>query len=237
MAVDRTYFEDVFEDLVDSIRPTGIITSYSEVSSGNYTVVSTNTLQEREVITIDSTDYKVSSVSTTGFSFEADTGLDFDGLTWKSLAPYAMYGHTIEIVKRLDLKSKDSIEKFEKFPLIWMITDLKESSGDNYNYLYSIDTPRFFIVNSTNKLYTSPQRLTNNFKPILQPIYENFIEAILDYRIIDTPTNEIEIEKYNRYSWGAESAQGNTGLIFNDWLDAIEFIPKEINVFKKSTNC
>lgn len=237
MAVDRTYFEDIFEDLVDTIRPIGTITSSTEVSSGNYTVLSTNTLREDEKISIDSIDYKISSVDENGFSFEAGTGLDFTGLSWKALAPYAMYGHAREISTRLDLKTKDSIEKWEKFPLIWLITDLKESSGDNYNYLYSIDKPRFFIVNDTDKDYTSPERLTNNFKPILQPIYENFLQAILDYRIINTPTNEIENEKYNRYSWGSESAYGNDKLIFNDWLDAIEFIPNGINVFKSSTNC
>lgn len=236
MAVDRRYFVDVFGDIVDSMRDTGTITNSVE-ASGIYTLTTDNTFVAKNSITILDVDYLIRSATATTIVIKAATGLDFTGETWKDRAPYYMYGHAKEIANRLDLKNQRDIDKFGKFPLIWLMTDLKETSGNNYNYLYTIGNQKVFIVKSTKPEYTSPQRLENSFKPVLQPIHDELIQSILDYKIIATPTSQILKDKYDRYAWGSQSVYGNDKLIFNDWLDAIEIDFNEFSVFKASTNC
>ena len=236
MAIDRRYFVDIFGDIVDSMRSTGIITNSVEVSR-IYTLTTVNSFVANNSITILGVDYLIISATASTIVIRGIAGLDFTGETWKDRAPFYEYGHAKEIANKLDLKNQNQIDKFGKFPLIWLMTDLKESSGDNYNYLYTISNQKVFIVTNTNPVYTSQERTTNSFKPILQPLYDELVHAILYYRIISTPTNQISKDKYDRYAWGSQSVYGNDKLIFNDWLDAIETDFKEFNVFKKTTNC
>lgn len=236
MAVDRDIFVDVFGEIVDEIRATGTITNSSEIS-GVYTITSTNTLSEDEYITILSVDYKVTNVSTSGFTITATTGIDFIGETWQALAPYYMYGHPLEIANRLNLKDRLAVEKFKKWPLIYLRTDVNQKHGEYKNILYEIDAFTIYIISPTISTYTTPERIENIFIPILYPLYNTLLDKIELSRVIARNNIGISHNHYDRYGWGNETVYGNEGLIFNQYLDAMEIIFNNTQVYKNNDTC
>ena len=148
MAVDRDIFVDVFGDVVDTMRFTGTISDSIEVS-GVYTLTSVNSFNARESIVINDVNYLIISATPSEFVIEASTGLDFTGETWKSLAPYYMYGHPREIVNRLNLKNRSAVDKFRNWPLIYLRTDIEQNHGQYKNILYEIPSFTVYIINPT----------------------------------------------------------------------------------------
>ena len=237
MVTDTRIFVNIFENIVDSMRATGNITSSTEVST-TYTIITTNNLNEGDSISINDINYIITSVTASQFNITAITGIDFTGEEWKALAPYCIYGHPREIAGRLSLKDQSDIDKFRKFPLIVLITDLKEQHGiEPRNVDYIVQNPKIVIVTNTISTYTSSERLEATFKPTLLPLYYQLIEKIKDYQYIVSEYNLIKHDKYDRYSWGSESVYGNQGLIFNDFLDAVEINIDTIKVSVRYNTC
>jgi len=237
MATDTRIFIEVFEDIVESMRSTGTITASSEVTT-IYTIVSGNDLSEGDLIEINDINYIAESVTTTQFNITALTGIDFVGEEWKALAPYSMYGHPREIAGRLSLLDKKEIEKFGKFPLIVLITDLEEDHDTEHQGIgYIVNNPKFVIVTNTNPTYTSPERKENTFKPILLPLYYDFISKIKQSNVIQIDGDMFPHKKYDRYAWGSASVYGNEGLVFNEFLDAVEIDVSAIKLFTPDNIC
>jgi hypothetical protein len=233
---DRRYFVDVFEDIVDAMRASGTITASNE-ASGTYTLTSDNSFKALESVKINSVDYLITSATSTEFVIEAATGLDFVGETWRALAPYYIYGHYNEIAIRLDLKSKNAVDKFRLSPLVVLILDLKEKHDESHNYDYSLDGISIYCITLTpDKTATSPTRKITVFEPILYPMYWELIDKIKESRDISTPNNLLPHDKYDRYGWGNSTVYGNDGLIFNKWFDAIQIDTSEIKVYKNTIN-
>jgi hypothetical protein len=233
---DRRYFVDVFSDIVDAMRATGTITGSNEVS-GTYTLISDNSFNAYESVKINDVDYLITSATSTQFIIQAVTGLDFTGESWQALAPYYIYGHYLEITNRLDLKSRRAVDKFRIWPLIVLILDLKEKHDESVNYIYSLDSISLYIVTPTpDKTATSPTRKETVFEPILYPLYWDLIEKIKESKAVSTPKNLLEHEKYDRYGWGNETAYGNEGLVFNEFLDAIQINTSDIKVYRNTIN-
>jgi hypothetical protein len=154
-----------------------------------------------------------------------------------NLEPYFDYGHILDILSKLTAKDDNDVNKFRKYPLICLILDQKETHGTSVNYQYTF-APRLLIVTSTQKEYTSQDRTNNTFKPILYPIYDLLIEEVKKYKYFGfEPRSLWPHDKYDRYSWGASEIFGNVGVIFNDYLDGIEIISENINVYKQASNC
>lgn len=233
---DRRFFVDVFDEIVDSMRATGTITNSSEVS-GTYTLTSVNSFNALESVKINNVDYLIISATPTQFVIEASTGIDFTGESWKALAPYYIYGHYREIAARLNLKSQGAIDKFRIWPLIVLILDLKEAHDEDYNYDYSItDVSIFIVIPTIDKTATSPERKESIFKPTLYPLYWDLIDKIKEAKDVSVPTGLFRHDKFDRYGWGNETVYGNNGLIFNEFLDAIQINTSDIKVYKNTIN-
>lgn len=232
---DSRFFVDIMSDVVDSMRETGVVSSSSEVS-GVYTLITNNSFSALDSISILDVNYLITAATLTTITISAATGLDFAGETWKDLAPYYDYGHYMELAARLSRKNTDQVKKFRKFPLILLVTDLKKSYK-SHDFDYMISPPVILIINKTDKNYTSQERTDNNFKPILLPLYESFIEKMIDSKLISTPNDIFLNDRIDHYGWGNETVYGNTGLIFNRYLDAIEINPTELNIYKKRNDC
>jgi hypothetical protein len=148
--------------------------------------------------------------------------------------PYYMYGHPREIAQRLDLKNRDDVEKFKKWPLVVLITDFSEDHDSDQDYSYEV-SPTVLIVTNTNENYRSEETYENTFKPILYPIYEELLNQLRLSNYFKKPGQLIEHEKIDRLFWGTSGAQGNEGLIFNTFLDAIELNFSSLKVFEDYT--
>ena len=234
---DKKYIVDMFEDIVDNMRHTGTVTSFTE-SSGTYTIVSSNSMYDGWHVTIDSVNYKISNVTSSGFTITGAIGLDFTSVAWKSLEPYYDYGHIISILSKLQAKSGKE-NKFQKYPLIMLIQDIEESHGIDQNVGYSFPVT-IVILCLTNKNYTEQQRYQNVFKSLLYPLYESLIHEVKYYQFFDFETGNNGIpsfKKWDRVAWGASTFFGNTATILNDYLDGIEIQFDPINVYRTGSGC
>jgi len=226
---NKAVIVDLIGLAIDKIRQTGVITSFVEVTPGIYNIQSINELVKNEAITINEIDYIVSNVSSSSFTISGISGLDFTGASWKAKAPYYMYGHPIEIVKILSEKDRSQTFKYQKYPLIMLVQDFRETvftGGSEANLT-------FILANITKPNYVAEDRYTNNFKPILYPL-EAKLKRTLKMSGLTQLLNPDSIEETDKLYWGKEGLYGNEGNIFNDCIDAIEM--KNVNVRFKN-NC
>lgn len=235
---DKKYIVDMFDEIVDNMRHTGTVTSFSE-SSGTYTITSTNTMHEGWHVTIDSVDYKISDVSSTGFTITGETGVDLTNASWKSLEPYYDYGHPISILSKLTTKDGGKYKKWQKYPLIMLLQDIQESHSNDLNFGYSFPAS-IVLLATTDKNYTEQERYENVFKSVLYPLYESLVHEVKYYQFFDFETESNGIPTYNKWdrvNWGTNTLFGNTATILNDYLDGIEMQFDPINVYRTGTGC
>ena len=220
---------NVLEDIVDSIRETGTIDNVS-VSNGISTVISENSLNEGDVVTINEVDYVTLSVSSSQFTIKGDvTGQS----SWKAKAPYYMYDTTKKIRQRLQEKDKSPTEQYQKYPLIALV--------EGYTYdrtnseVYAEVSPTLVIVDYTDRNYDGEERYDNVITPILLPIYDDLLVAIFESLNFwfDTELTEPRHLMTIILHYGDD---GNTNNKYADHLDAIEIGNLELKI-KYSNNC
>lgn len=140
---------------------------------------------------------------------------------------YYMYGHPLEIVKRLQELSNSTTLQDKKFPLIILFTDI--TIDRSLIGFYGAVNLRILIANITQPEYISEQRTALNFKPVLHPIKEELIKQIGLHRQF-TSENEITFKETDMYFYGS---QINNKNIFNDYIDAIELKNIQVNIKNK----
>jgi hypothetical protein len=151
--------------------------------------------------------------------------------------PYYMYGHILDVLKRLTIKDTDDTEKLKKYPLIVLIQDFEEVKSEWGKYEYILPEIKVVIVTDTSQNYTSDKRYTKSFKPILYPIWNNLLTSMAKSNYIDVVSpDHIEYSKFDRVFWGKEAVFGVDGSPFNDYLDAIEIRFKNLQIIKHK-NC
>jgi len=228
---------DIFESIVESIRLTGTITGSNEISTGVYEITSENELSFESIIEISSIEYTITNITATGFTIQAETGLDFTGETWTALAPYYLYGHPKDISKVLNEKTESQEYKYKKYPLIALLQDFEENHSSGFDLEYIVPNLRIIILDYTNQTYDSSQRYDNTFRPILYPIYLRLLKGIAYSPDIRAAyLEDINHSKYDRLYWGVEGIQGNEQLIFDDMLDGIDININNLEILS-SDNC
>jgi hypothetical protein len=140
---------------------------------------------------------------------------------------YYMYGHPLEIVKRLQELSNSITQKDKKFPLVILFTDIRidrETPG-----FYGSTSLRILVANITQPEYISEQRTELNFKPVIHPIKEELIKQIERHYQFTFPEN-ITFSETDMYFYGSSINNKN---IFNDYIDATEIRDLKINIKNK----
>ena len=147
--------------------------------------------------------------------------------------PYYMYGHILDVLKRLTIKDTDDTERFKKYPLVVLIQDFEEQSAGRGIFEYELPEIKVVIVMQTDKNYTSDKRYEKSFRPILYPIWQYLLKSIAKSDYFDvTSIEDIEYSKFDRVFWGKEDIYGVTASQFNNYLDAIEIRFKNLKVKK-----
>ena len=224
---------DIISEVVDTMRQTNTIASSVE-TSGNYLITTPNTLKNSEVVNIDGVDYIVNSVTVDSFNINASTGLDFTGKTWKALAPYYGHGHLLEVANTLTSK-KDGIYSYKKYPLIVLIQDYEVNKDTANDAVFGEVSARFAIVNLTKPELKSSERYNENFRTVLFPLYDDFINAINDsLRFVTQGETIVSHTQIERPYWGSHLTESKN--IFNDFLDAIELTGVDLKI-SSNINC
>lgn len=139
------------------------------------------------------------------------------------------YGHYNDIQERLTAMSKTS-SKFERYPLIAMFEDYRIRHGKEG--LTGIADLKLIILFPSKKEITREQRESNVFRPILYPIYFEFLKQLKlsgKFQIYD----ETKIKHYqiNRPHWGDPALYANTSYLFGEVLDGIELSNLELETY------
>ena len=224
---------EIIGNVVDTMRDSGTYESWTVVDT-TYTITSTNNLTDLEWVSIldgagsEFGEFQVTNISSIAFDIVSSTAPPASGL-YSSLEPFCMYGHSREISNRLLLKDKDSVYKYQKYPLIALRLPVIEDVGQGGIHNVSLNIA---ILEFTDKNYSSPERYENVITPILMPLYLEFIEALnKNGQILNNGT--FEHDKIDRLFYGIDELEGNTSYIFNDPLDGIELQNLELKIINK----
>ena len=140
--------------------------------------------------------------------------------------PYALYGSLQAIVR--ELMERDD-KKLNNYPLIALILDLDETTGTTLRNEYII-SPRMIILEQTKKEYYPSERVTNNFKLVLQPLYNLVLDEIADNPAINVQHRDyIDHKKTDRMDWGTQQANDK----LNEFLDGIDIRFNNLKVFRQ----
>ena len=144
-----------------------------------------------------------------------------------------LFGDVNEVVQKLSIMSKNSSAVAVKYPLIAMITDVPERRGTAVNVQSVVRIDRIVIVTFTDRNYHAEERMKYSFKPILTPIYLEFVKQIrLNSNFILYSELLIPHTKINRLSWG-QSALFTEREAGSDFIDAIDIQNLELIIKNK----
>lgn len=136
------------------------------------------------------------------------------------------YGHYNDIKERLIAKGKTA--KDQRYPLIVLFEDFKQ--GNRVRGLDSIADVKIIILHLTRKDYTRQQREDLVFKPVLVPIYDEFLKQMkisgdfMQY-------GPFRHDRIDRPHWGDPKLYANGGYLFDDVLDGIELANLELKAY------
>jgi len=147
--------------------------------------------------------------------------------------PRFLCGHPKDINDQLTQMSRD-YNKPNKFPAVCLILDTRKSNNSRIGISATVNY-HILIVNDTLPNYNSLQRREHNFIPILRPIRERFIKALVKSKAVNNKDIlRLEFSEVERYYWGKEGVGGVEANVFNDKLDAIELFDLKIDL---KSNC
>lgn len=132
------------------------------------------------------------------------------------------YGTTLEVTNRLRQKTDSDNYYDKKYPLIWYLIgdSVKEEIDDKKATRRKVVENSIIICTETRAEYSSEERYTKVFKPILRPLYDSFIYELKlnkELRSLDSYNHAY----YENLFWGKNGLYGHEGNIFNDKIDAI----------------
>jgi len=140
-------------------------------------------------------------------------------------------GTPLEITDVLDVMAKQPTLETKTFPLVGLFIPITENKGEAIG-IDGIDRLRICIAMTSNATIRTPERYTKNFKPILYPIYYEFLNQLdLDKRILKTDSNGF---RHRKIDWPYYNPEGEKNA-FNNFVDAIEIKDLELKI--KLSNC
>ena len=88
------------------------------------------------------------------------------------------YGTLFELTKAIDIKNAIDAAKY---PLVWLVWErpenMKQFKGAYSNKSYNV-SPLVYIAHYTDPNYSSRERYTEVFQPVLHPIYNELIHQL-----------------------------------------------------------
>ena len=132
------------------------------------------------------------------------------------------FGTKLEIIETLSQKSQGNVYKFKKYPLVCLFTDIPHSVGNNTNDTAELRL-NMAIIYGTKATFKAKDRLEKNFKPIIMPIYHEFLRQIsLDGKVFLNASAIVNIRHttQRKYYWGTQPIGGENA--FNDFVDGLE---------------
>ena len=116
--------------------------------------------------------------------------------------------------------------QLDPFPLIFMLTDVPEKRGGPSLYLSEIRVPLIAIMCLTSRTYSSAERYTNSFTPVLYPIYDAFLLSLSQQPNVVNALRDIVHTKTDRLFWGTKPI----GTVVSQYVDGISMEGVELTI-------
>lgn len=179
-----TTIEDVLLSVVDGLRLTGSVTNLVQdlVTTSIYTFTTDSALNLAVNKFIEFTNGKrgkVTNITGTTITIQVYYGNVPIVGTFKRLDPFFGQDLSKDIASKYATLGTDNAEgEYLKFPSIEIVRDKLESTENNYQFEEFSDVELIF-VNETDKEWDGADRHTNNYKAVLNPLFDGFKEGLL----------------------------------------------------------
>lgn len=140
-----------------------------------------------------------------------------------------------ELIEDLAQKDGSQEERYKKYPLVYLVRDFEEVRGREAGIYCSVSL-RVIIIHQTQQTYKIKDRETRVFKPVLYPIYNEFMRQLSLHPMINqSGVENIRHIKIDRAYWGQNQQQASNKVALNDYVDAIEIRNLELKI--NYSNC
>jgi len=138
------------------------------------------------------------------------------------------YGRQVQILEELQRVNNNSKLKY---PLIALYQDFPENRGGRTGYYAEVIIPRIVISCLTVSTDPVPKRYEQTFKPILYPIYYEFLNQISKHGGI----TQMEVDSIKHIKWDRPGTQpAGTGQ--NEYTDSIEIKNLTLTIIQNISN-
>jgi hypothetical protein len=133
------------------------------------------------------------------------------------------YGRSIQILNKLQILNQGvkAETKNGKYPLFALFQDFPEDNSGSNGYYCTVRFPKISIATLTKSTDQPIVRYDQTFKPILYPIYREFLRQLMRHKnIVGNDPDAIPHIKWDRP--GTQPEGDKMASNFNDYVDAIE---------------
>lgn len=143
------------------------------------------------------------------------------------------YGHFRELIVTLGQWDTDPTLRVQKYPMIYLVQDFVEHRGKGAG-VYADLNLQVIICHQTADDYKITDRYANVFKPVLYPIYLEFMNQLAKSPMtFPASADLIPHDKWDRSFWGTSKVVGAGGTdrsVLNDFVDAIDIQNLQIKI-------
>lgn len=128
-----------------------------------------------------------------------------------------------ELIETLFQADKSGEERFKKYPLVHLVQDIAIERGSDIGF-YGTTNLTIVFIHQTQQNFKTDERDEKVFKPVLWPIYYEFMEQLKRSAWILNPwqnTGEFRHRVIKRAFWGNRKLETSKNIL-NDYVDAIE---------------
>lgn len=144
-------------------------------------------------------------------------------------------GRSIQILQKLQQLNSSVTLKGKKYPLFALFLDIEENFGAN-GYYCDAKFPKISIATLTDKEDDVMTRYQKNFKPILYPVFFEFLRQLARHKnVVGNDPGAFIFKKWDRPNT-LPAADKTLSSTFNDYLDSIDIAGLQVT-FKQVQPC
>jgi len=137
------------------------------------------------------------------------------------------FGYVEELNETLNQMEQNPAGFDDKFPLVWLAEPFIIKRG--IAGIFGRTNPDIFIINSTDKTWKATERMEQNYKTVLLPIYRVLLNQIVLSVVFDTPTiDSLPHTLTKGYYWGEAQE-----TVLNDSVDCLKVGSIELLIHNK----
>jgi hypothetical protein len=145
------------------------------------------------------------------------------------------YGRGIQILTKLQALNNSITQKNMKYPLMALFMPFQEKRGIGYEA--QVRFPKIVIATLSNSTDYPEKRYDMAFRPILYPVYNEFIKQLaLHPNIVGMNENNIPHYKQDNPGSPPPSKNNSGGIEFGDFVDSIDIYNLDL-IFQNNNFC